>query len=185
MKKILALAVLAVASISASAQNFYAGGSLGYMHDGKESTNSFTILPEVGYNLNSNWAVGTTIGFQYSHLCGAGTSTNLFSFDPYVRYTFFKSSNNLVNIFVDGGFGIGLGWTSYNSNSSATAVTYNVGISPGLAINLSDKFSLVTHIGFLGYEGANNTAKATGVYNDRGGLLLNGNNLTFGFYYNF
>ncbi len=185
MKKLLALAVLAVASLGASAEGFYAGGSLGYMHDGKKNTNHMTIMPEIGYNISSNWAVGTTIGYEYAHLCGYGISSNLFKFDPYARYTFFKSSNNLINLFVDGRIGLGLGWVSTEDDSSETAVTWNIGLRPGVAINITKRFSFVTHIGFFGYEGANDNAKATGVYSNNGGFSLDGNDLTFGFYYNF
>lgn len=188
MKKFFAFAVLAVASLCASAENFYVGGSLGFWHDSEDnqSTNTLSILPEIGYNLSDNWAVGTTIGYNFGHTCNEGISTHIFEFNPYVRFTFFKTENNLVNLFVDGGAGIGAGWTSYkHGDDSETAITWNVGFRPGVALNLTDKFSVVAHVGMLGYNGANNAAKATGLYHDNGGFLLNGNNLSFGFYYHF
>lgn len=187
MKKFFALAMLAIASLCASAEGVYVGGQLGYWHesDNQTSTNTLTILPEIGYNLTSNVAIGSTLGYEYNHICGAGISTHIFQFNPYLRYTFFKSSNNLVNLFVDGGAGVGAGWTHYKGgDDSKTACIWNIGLRPGVALNLSEKFSLVAHVGLLGYQGANDAAKAGG-YSDKGGLLLNGNNLSFGFYYNF
>lgn len=188
-KKLFAFAVIAAATLCASAENFYVGGQLGFWHesDNKDlgTTNTLTILPEIGYNLTDNWAVGTTVGYQYNHICGYGISSHIFEFNPYVRYTYFKSSNNLVNLFLDGGAGIGAGWTHYSgADDSSTACTWNIGIRPGIAINLTEKFSVVAHVGLLGYEGANNAAKEGG-YNSKGGLLLNNNNLSLGFYFNF
>lgn len=188
MKKFFALAILAVASLSASAQGFYAGGSLGFWHDSNDKgsvTNNLTILPELGYNLNNSWAVGTTIGYDYTHLCHEGTSVNLFQFNPYVRYTYFRTDNNVLSLFLDGTVGVGAGWASYDEGEdSKTACTWQVGVKPGIAINITKHFSFVTHVGLLGYQGANNAAKDAG-YSSKGGLMLNGNNLTFGFYYNF
>jgi hypothetical protein len=184
MKKFLAMAILAIASLGASAEGLYVGGSLGYWHSGDDNTNHLTILPEIGYNLSSNWAVGTTIGYDYTHFCGQGISGNTFQFNPYARYTYFKSSNNLVNLFVDGTVGLGLGWASYEDEDSKTACTWQIGVAPGIAINLTQKFSLVAHIGFLGYKGANHTAETIGYYNE-GGLKLDGNDIKLGFYYNF
>lgn len=189
MKKILTLAVVAIASVfGASAGDGYIGGSIGYWHNeetGKVSTNAFTILPELGYNFNDRWAIGTTIGYDYTHWCGTDTDLHLFEFNPYARFTYFRSSNNLVQLFVDGGAGIGVGSYDYgNGNESSTAVTWNVGFRPGVAFNFTNNFSLVAHIGFLGYKGANNAAFAAECPRE-GGLFLNSNDLSLGFYYNF
>lgn len=183
MKKFFAIAVLALASLSAAAEGLFVGGSLGYWHDGKDNTNSLTILPEIGYGLNDHWTIGTTVGYNYQHYCGTGVSGNLFQFNPYLRYTYFRSDNNLINLFLDGTVGVGLGWTSSDYDTD-TACTWQIGVTPGIAINITEKFSFVTHVGFLGYKGANNAAKYAGYYSE-GGLLLNSQNLTFGFYYNF
>lgn len=197
MKKIFAFAVAIIAtmgiSVAAQDSKMYVGGQLGFWHesdgisvnDRSFSTNSLTILPEVGYNLDENWAVGTQIGYSLNHICGAGISSHLFQFNPYARYSFYKSDNGKVSLFVDGGAGIGAGWTHYDSgDESSTAVTWNIGLKPGVAFHPSEKFSIVAHLGLLGYEGANNAAKAGG-YKSQGGLLFNANNMGLSFYYNF
>lgn len=192
MKKIFALAVLAIASLSAAAGDFYVGGSLGYMHEGSKysengfspSTNTISILPEIGYNLNEKWAVGTVIGYNYMHYCGQDRSGHMFQVSPYARYTYFRSSSNLISLFVDGGVEFGAGWSSYSDESSKTACIYGLGFRPGLSINIAENFSFVTHVGFIGYKGANNAAKASG-YGTKAGVSLNSNDITFGFYYNF
>lgn len=188
MKKILTLALVAVASVfGASAGDGYVGGSIGFMHNETKSsqTNEFTILPEIGYNFNSQWAIGTTIGYDYTHWCGSDESLHLFEFNPYARFTYFRTSNNLVQLFVDGGAGIGLGSYDYGDDrDSHTAVTWNIGFRPGVAFNFTDKFSVVAHVGFLGYQGANNAAFDAGMPR-KGGISFDTRDLTLGFYFNF
>lgn len=198
MKKIFTLAVIAVASVfGANAENWYVGGNLGFSHSSNEALtvngntygfeqNRLYIQPEIGYNFNKSWAVGLGIGYEYRHWNGSKVSLNMFDINPYARWSYFRTENNLVQLFVDGGFGFGAG--SYDVDvdgyDAHTACIWNIGFRPGVAINLTDKFSVVAHLGFLGYEGANNTAKDAG-YKDRGGLDLSTENLTLGFYFNF
>lgn len=177
MKKIILMAVMAVMTLTAAAQNWYAGGNVGFWRNSSENTTEFNILPEVGYNLNSNWAIGATFG--YAHSYEDGLSINLGVINPYARYTFF--SNEKVNLFVDGGVDLGFGASKYDGESSDTAVTYGIGFKPGLSYNISEKFSLIAHLGFLGYEGGNDASHAA----DQGGLKFHTDNLSIGFYYNF
>jgi hypothetical protein len=176
MKKIMmTLAAIAVAA-TMNAQA-YIGGSLGFAtasQDGN-STTVWSIMPEVGYNLNENWAVGTVIG--YGEAGKDESKVKKFTIAPYVRYTVAKLDK--VNVFIDGT--VGYTNTKYYGFKNNT---FNVGIKPGVAVNLNDKLSFVTHFGFLGYENSKDDyegAKAVNTF----GLDLNGNNLTFGLYYNF
>lgn len=187
MKKLLTLALVAIASVfGAQAKDIYLGGSVGFMHNEQNGsiTNEFTILPEIGYNFNSRWSIGTTIGYDHTHWCGKDMSLHMFEFNPYARFTYFRTDNNLVQLFVDGGVGIGLGSYDYGEEDSDTAVTWNIGFRPGVAFNFTDSFSVVAHVGFLGYQGANNAAYDAGMPR-KGGLSLDTNDLTLGFYFNF
>jgi len=185
MKKLFVLAVLSFIAVCASAQDVFVGGSIGAWRDGSSKTTSLTLAPEIGYNLDSNWSIGTTIGYNYIH--ASEIDTHLFTVTPYARYSYFKSG--ILNLFVDGGVGIGAGKTKYDGESSDTAVTYEIGFKPGLALNVTDNFSLVAHVGFLGYRGANDAAadglEAAGVSAKSWGLDLSGYNLSFGLYYTF
>ena len=195
------LAIVTIAcAFGASARGGYVGGSLGFAHESDSwgSTNHFSILPEVGYKFNNKWAIGTTIGYDYTHYCGEDMSTHVFQLEPYARFTFFRTSNNLVNLFVDGGLGIGVGSISYRSYSydydsawgilpndeRETMTIFSVGFTPGIAVNLTEKFSLVAHIGFLGYRGGDSAAIEGGLARF-GGLSLDASDIKFGFYYNF
>ncbi len=177
MKKFLVSAVMAVMALGAFAQDWYAGGAFGFWRNSGDNVTSFQILPEVGFNLSDNLAIGTTVGYDYSY--EDGIKRSLVVFNPYVRYAFFKNGN--VSIFCDGGVDLGFGKAKANGQSSDTAVTYGIGLAPGVAYSLSDNFSIVAHVGFIGYRGGNNASYVP----DQGGVLLDGNDLSFGFYYNF
>ena len=184
MKKTLMTLATMFIAVCANAQVFV-GGTAGIASTGGEGLSdktTFKILPEVGYNINKNWAVGTVLGYEDGSFSMLGRSSSLsgdvkaFEIAPYARYTFFRSK--LVNLFVDGGFGIASG-----SASHVDFTAFRVGFQPGLAVNLNKNFSLVTKVGFLGYEavnpeGDNNNTHAFG-------FNVNGNNIQFGLYYNF
>ena len=192
MKKIIATLLVAVASLGSTAMagDWYIGGTLGFMHKSqtisgvKATTNEFSILPEVGYTFNDHWGVGGQIGYTYTNLAGRDINNNMFNIYPYARWTFFRSSNDLIQLFLDGNVGLGLGSTSYGNNNSDTAVTYEIGVKPGIALNLTQHFSVVAHVGFLGYHGANKAAK-NGGQSEYGGFNLSSENLNFGLYYTF
>lgn len=180
MKKLFTLAAMAVVSLGAFAQNWFAGGTLNAWRDVTNNKTEFTVMPEVGYNLNDKWAVATGIGYQ--HMYNDGIKSDIFRIDPYARYTFAKVGK--VGFFVDGGVGIGLGATKVPHHSTETAAIWHIGFKPGISFNVNNNLSLVAHVGFLGYEGANNKAKEAG-YADGGGLRLSGDALSFSVYYNF
>ena len=182
MKKFILAAVAVIASLTASAQ-VYVGGQIGYTRDFDENKTEFAILPEVGYKFNDSWAAGMVFG--YDHIYNNGLSGNMGVINPYARWTYYSSSNNLVNLFLDGGVGIDLGSSKYkDSDSSDTAVAWNIGIKPGIAINPTEHFSILAHIGMLGYEGANDEAKAIG-YTSKFGFNFKTTSLNLGFVYNF
>lgn len=182
MKKIFALIAAVIVTLGASAQGWYLGGSVGFTGskaDGVKTTN-INVMPEIGYNLSETWAIGTTVGIDYTKL--DDVKLTLVNFNPYARYTFLRAG--MVSVFCDGGVDLGFGKAKYDGESGDTAVAFGIGIKPGVSITLSEKFGFVAHVGFLGYKGGNDAAKDAGtpeVY----GLSLSGNDLSFGFYYNF
>lgn len=171
--------MFAVIAVSASAQ-LYVGGSVKAWRDGTEHVTTAAILPEIGYNLSDQWAVGTVIGWDHSH--ASDFNSNLFKVEPYARFTYLKSG--IVGLFIDGGVDLGFGKTKENGESSDTAVTWGLGLKPGISLALTENFSFVAHFGFLGYKGANDAAKVAG-HPDEWGLNFSGNDLKIGFYYTF
>ncbi len=185
MKKFLMTIAAAFVAVSMNAQ-LYLGGSLGFgswssqENAGDKSEAVFTILPEVGYNLSDSWAIGTVIGYQsdkywgFQNVVTGAVSESAFIFNPYARYTFLKAGK--VNLFIDGG-------VDFTTASKFDATSLGIGLKPGLAINLNDKFSLVSHVGFIGYrlENPDGDDNNTSYF----GLDMSGVNVNFGLYYNF
>lgn len=180
MKKLFSLIAVAFVAMSVNAQ-VYVGGSLGInawssqKNAGDRSETTFTILPEVGYNLNDEWAVGTVIGYVSDKWVGVnGISESAFTFNPYARYTYLKAGK--VSLFVDGG-------VDFTTASKADWNELAIGLKPGLAVSLSDNISFVSHLGFIGYDVYNPDGDDNNI--SKFGLNLDGNNLTFGLYFNF
>ena len=178
MKKILFTLAAAVITLTASAQ-VYLGGEVGLWRNWDANHTSFSINPEIGYNLDENWAIGTTIGYTYNY--NSGIKTNAFEVAPYARYTYAKF--DAVSLFLDGGFGFQTYKVSQDGHSSDSMNGWQVGIKPGVKVDLTSKLSFVAHVGFLGYRDADDNKSAWG---ENGfGFKLDGNNLGFGLYYNF
>ncbi len=176
MKKIMMTLAAVCVAATMNAQ-VYVGGSLGFgttSHDGNSST-SFKILPEIGYNLDENWAVGITVGYSQDKDY-ADVKNKMFQVSPYARYTFAKFDK--VNLFVDGA----VDYLHYDYDG-AKSNGFGVGLKPGVAVNLNDKLSFVSHLGFLGYEYRKADADGAKAYNTFGFDLSN--NISFGLYYNF
>ena len=180
MKKILMTMVAAVIAVSASAQ-VYLGGSIGVgvskVKNGEEKT-TFKLLPEIGYGINGNWAVGTVIGWGKGNPVSledvsVNSDDTYFKLSPYVRYTFVHSK--FVNVFVDGG----VDYQHYKGGVN----NLEVGLTPGVAVNLNRHFSFVTKVGFLGWKNTKNSD--LGLDTQAWGASFDNNHLTFGLYYNF
>lgn len=162
MKKLLlsvgvALGVFASASAQEAGQ-FWVGGTAGVWSSkvkGDDSQLSFKVMPEFGYNFTDNLAVGLAIGGAHTHgglnftednMTGK-SATNEYTVSPFLRYTAIKG--NIGSIFLDGG--VDYTW-SKGCNGGAKGNQMEIGIRPGLALNLSEKVSLISKFGFLGYQ---------------------------------
>ena len=182
MKKIVLTIVAACAAVTMNAQ-VYHGGSVGvnawsgqeHSAYGDKSETVFSIQPEIGYNLNDEWAVGAVIGYESNKWSRVeGVSESAFTFNPYARYTFAKTGS--VSFFVDGG-------VDFTTASKTDWTSLGVGLKPGLSVALSDKVSFVSHLGFIGWQQLNPDGDDNNV--SKVGLDLSGANVTFGLYFNF
>ncbi len=188
MKKIMMTLAAVCVAATMNAQ-VYVGGAVGFQttsQDGNSET-YFQLVPEVGYNLDENWAVGIAFGYGQSKTkvkeeLDGGTATisakiKAFKISPYARYTFAKFDK--VNLFLDGAVDY-----EHTDFAGTKINAFGVGIKPGVAVNLNDKLSFVAHAGFLGYQyekADTKDAKAANTF----GASIDGNSLSFGIYYNF
>jgi len=183
MKKIMLTLAAAFVAVSMSAQ-VYVGGSLGVnawssqehaVINADKSETTFAILPEIGYNLTEDFAIGTVIGYVNDKWEGVEEmSESAFKFAPYARYTFLKSGR--VSLFVDGG-------VDFTTAKKADWTGLAVGLKPGLSVNLSDNLSFVSHLGFIGWQQLNPDGDDNNI--NKTGVDLSSSNLTFGLYFNF
>ena len=188
MKKLfLSLAVALGVFTSAAAQEagqMWAGGTVGLWSSkvkGGDSQLSFKVMPELGYNFADNLAVGIVIGAAHTHggstkfdkniLQAAEGGTNEYTVNPFLRYTFIKG--DIGSIFFDGG--VGYTWAK-GCAGGLKSNTLEVGLRPGLALNVSSKVALVSKFGFLGYQ---NTK--TDIYTDAGSGDVKTNSFGFDF----
>lgn len=185
MKKLFLLLVTAVMTLTASAQ-VYLGGEMNFWRDWENGANNttFSIAPEIGYNLDESLSIGTTIGYAYSYLGGrVDTKVNAITISPYVRYTWLKLNN--VNLFLDGGFGFGTYKTKVNDHSGDAQNAWEVGLKPGVSVNLTEQLSFIAHVGFFGYRTADDATAETFFGQNGFGLKLDGTDLRFGLVWNF
>lgn len=184
MKKIMMTIAAAFVATAMNAQ-VYVGGGVGLTttsHDGDTRT-SFKIMPEIGYNLDENWAVGIAFGYAQDknstkvNNVEVSTKDKQFQISPYARYTFAKFNN--VNLFIDGGLDY-----IHEDNAGDKWNTFRVGLKPGVAVNLNEKLSFVAHAGFLGYQNYKKDADGAKAYNSFG-VGVDATDINFGLYFNF
>ena len=181
MKKYL-LSICAIFFVTTIKAQFYIGGSVGIgvvKQYGEKKETTFKIIPEVGYNINDNWAVGLAFGYKKgSCLIGKGNynqnvKSKVIGIQPYVRYIPFHVS--IIDIFVDGFF-------IYESIIDE-GENISIGLRPGLSIKPIKKLSIVTRIGFLGAEFYN--PKDGGSKYGTAGLDIDASDISLGLFYNF
>lgn len=174
MKKLLLTLVLVISSLTAGAQ-VYLGGEVGLWRDWNNNETTFALQPEIGYQFSDKWAAGLQIG--YAHHYNDGAKINAFNFPPYARYTVGKVG--IVSFIVDGGFG----FSSLKEKNSDSATAWEIGLKPGVKVQLAPQLHFVAHLGFLGYRDNDHGALAFG---SQGlGFAFSSQDLKFGLLYEF
>ncbi|MBP5628785.1 MAG: porin family protein [Bacteroidaceae bacterium] len=191
MKKMILAAFVAVASLTASAQ-WWVGGEVGFNSyratvDGHKvgSASNFVVAPEVGYKLNDKLDVAVLIGYAHAEdgnkifnyeLAEAFDYANGFKLNPYLRYNFAEAGN--FKFFVDGGVSYAL---LHVCGVDKSANVWELGLKPGISYSLSDKVSLVAHVGSFGWQ----FIKQGDYKRNAWEAGVDGNNISLGCYVNF
>lgn len=172
MKKIVLTLVAAVVAVCASAQ-VYVGGNVGIASvkvGDADAETSYKFIPEIGYQFSNDWAIGIVFGWGKGNpvtVENVNASANTFELNPYARYTFLRSK--MVSAFMDGS----VGYKHYSNYGDE----YAFGIKPGVSLDFNRNFSLVAHVGFLGYK---NYKPDFGSSSNAWGVDLDTNNITLG-----
>lgn len=191
MKKIFLSLVALLATVAASAQ-VYVGGEVGLWRNTDDNHTSFTIAPQVGYNINDKWALG--LEFLYNHEYKDGLKGDGAGVAPYARYTVAKAGP--VSFLLDGGVGFMTYKAKYEGKySDYESDSYNawqIGISPAVKVSLTKKVDFIASLGFLGYRDNDDIIDTDGdkvsapAFGEKGfGFSFSSNDLKFGVVYNF
>ena len=178
MKKSILIVSLCLITIAMQAQ-WWVGGSVGYVYDdgNKPTPNSITVSPIGGYSFNERWGVG--LGIAITDDFGKNVNSFAIGINPFARYTAFSYEG--FSILFDGGINFQNVTYSVNKDSDNYSNLF-VGIKPGFCYSFNDKFCVVTHLGFVGYQG-----RALGHHTEtnRVGFKLDSETINFGLYYCF
>ncbi len=168
--KVLAIAIgmtLMVFSAKQAAAQWYVGGSLGYTTENTVSLLHFS--PEAGYSFHPRWTVGisTSLINVSKDVTTAESQTERKSvfywyLNPYVRFNFFQMDR--LSLFADA-------TGNFDANHGFDVIY--IGLRPGISYQLTDCFTAVAHIGFIGS------------YNHELRAEVGLNNLEFSLYYLF
>src|SRR5450759_1942136 len=162
--------------VSLSAQ-FFAGGNFGLNTSGgstddgtiktdKPSTISFNFSPRVGTFLSENLAAGAALNFSLSRTKTPGTpetidKSSTIGVSPFLRYYAIKLDK--FSVFAQGniGFSYTRPTTKVGGTLTGGPITTNLylNVVPGLAYDLSEKFSLETSINVLSFGYYHTTIK--------------------------
>ncbi len=184
MKKFILAAIVAATSICANAQ-VWMGGSLGFdvvnPEGDKNNTTNFSIAPVVGYSLSEKWDIALEFGYKsQSYENDALSTKDNFYVAPFARYNFAKCG--IATFFVDGGFAFGSSEMSVDSegcvNNYEDKSTFQIGLRPGVKVELSHKVELDAKLGWLGYRSVTDVKS-------RYGFNVNNEALSFGMTWKF
>lgn len=151
MKRTIVLAFMAVCTLALHAQ-LYVGGSFGFTSSKTgeaSSANLLTVSPEIGYNFNPTWAIGTTVDYQ-SDL----DDISNFCVSPYARVLLVRAGS--VGFFTDAVVGFG-SVKEYGQSQSY----WKFALRPGVMANVSDRVSLLTSMNLFQYLQAGDLKNTT------------------------
>ncbi len=148
MKKILLAVVLFAGSmnmLSAQDSGLWLGGSILVSGQtvGSTTISTFSILPEAGFNLNSNWAVGGKIGYTAARQdLAAGTDkTNTTSIVPFGRFTFAEAGN--FGFMAQAELPISFSGGELPGGGSKDVVSsFGLRVRPGVVYTISERFGI-------------------------------------------
>jgi hypothetical protein len=146
MKRILfSIALISILAVSATAQEgtMWIGGTINISSNTTNdmTSSSTTIMPEFGYNLDMNWAIGGRLGFNTSkdeQAVGTNKTTTT-SIVPFARYTFGNLGN--FKIFGQGELPINFyGGEFADGTSKDNSNSFGLRVRPGLSYSFNDNW---------------------------------------------
>lgn len=124
--------------------NFWTGGSLTLWKDKTTKETTFSFRPEFGHFLNKQWGIGLVGNYT-----GEGEIRS-YGFTPFVRRYVFE--NRPFNIYFDGGVGLSWSQAKVNDHWAKAKLGYEIGVRPGVCLDLTKGLCLCMRMGFVGYR---------------------------------
>lgn len=166
MRKIFFSAVFAfalVATASSQEGTKWIGGTVNISSEtqGDYTSSSTTLMPEFGYNLDNNWAIGARLGFSTTSEDEAGgtdksTTTSVI---PFARYNFSNFGN--FRVFGQGELPLNFyGGENPDGSSKGDSNSIGLRVRPGIsyAFNESWGFNMLMPSVFSFTSGSNNSS---------------------------
>jgi len=126
----------------AKSQSNYVSGMIFFQTEIESESIKLDFAPEFGHFINESTAIGSALKYQYDK---GATFEHVIIIEPYLRKYLVKQDR--LGIFIDAIAGP----TFSISNEDDFAVGFKAGLAPGLDVKLTDNFSFISKLGFLGY----------------------------------
>ncbi len=176
MKKFILSVIFTITVLTGlNAQNYkwWAGGRMTLWTD--KDYSKVVVAPEIGYHLSNKFTVAASVGFHsysYDDVI-ASPDRSGFVLNPYIRYNAFRKG--IISGYIDGGAEFGI----------SDIKGFNVGLKPGIAIHLTERFCVASHFGFIGYRDGKGDGYGLNRSEKGFGLDLSGYQSGFAFFYSF
>ncbi len=194
LKLIFGLAVVLICNQETMAQyKFFTGGRVSFASQGNSESDakesSFTVLPYIGYSVNSNIIVGLATGYQGRKITTSNdnyTSGGSFVINPFARYRVAPSEK--MGLYGELGTNISLGNSKTfvggnQQGDTANLTSIEVYVGPGLDYAFADRWVINALWGALSYR--TTSIKDVDGSDNRFGLNLNPASLNFSLNYLF
>ena len=168
MKKIVISAFLLVSSMTLMAQENqktyfqegkkFIGGSVQFEREedsNKDKTTSTKIIPQVGYFIKNDIAIGLGAGYERSEIEAIDSDFKKYTLDPFARKYWIPTSR--LGIFAQAD--ASLGWGEESDN---TTFVWGINVRPGVTYFLSEKIAFDTTLGRIGYNDNGDDARDHG-----------------------
>ena len=165
-------ATSAPAPSSGDSRRFVLGGNFSFWRNEDAKTTSIAVSPGLMYLLNEDLGFGANLSLQNQSQQGA--STTYFLLRPFARYYF--AHTNPLHFYLEGGLGV---------SSGGGTTGFEIGVRPGMSLELSRLIHLNMYWGFLGYRNKFAFSGGEGTSSSGFGLSFSPANLLLGIEFHF
>ena len=153
-------------------RRFVLGGNFSFWRNEDAKTTSIAVSPSLMYLLNEDLGFGANLSLQNQSQQGA--STTYFLLRPFARYYF--AHTNPLHFYLEGGLGV---------SSGGGTTGFEIGVRPGMSLELSRLIHLNMYWGFLGYRNKFAFSGGEGTSSSGFGLSFSPANLLLGIEFHF